>query len=121
MDGEGREEGVQRDANRVGEVVIRIAQTRREPGKADRGHEHAGPVARPTPPGEEPSPDERPADEQPEHRREAAVVRVVARGYDCEVGEPGGKPRQREAEDGASRRGRASVRQTAPAAVAIAW
>ena len=50
----------------------------REPGEADGGHQRAGAVGRPPPPREQPGADERPADEQLDHRDQGPVVLVVA-------------------------------------------
>ena len=105
MAGDHREQRVERDADRVEQVVVGGAQPDGEPGEAGRGHQRAGAVGRPPPPREQPGADERPADEQPERRghparRPRGRCRARARGTTPPVATR--RPRARSAPAGAT-------------------
>jgi hypothetical protein len=91
--GEREQQRVQRNARGEYEVLVRCADPGREPREADRHHQRARAVSRPPPPREQPRPDERPADQQPNQRRHPAVVGVVALEHKHEERQPRGEPR----------------------------
>ena len=93
------EQRVERDADREQHVVVRRAEARREPGEARRDHELPGRVRGPPPPGEQAGPDERPADEQPQHRLRPRIVDVVAGERDRRDHDAGDEAREGEREE----------------------
>ena len=97
---DGREERVAREADRVERVPVRGAEALQEPREPGGDHQRAGPVRRPPPPGEQAGPGERPADHEPERRRDAALVRVVAREHERDGRERRPRRRRRPARSG---------------------
>ena len=106
---EGRDEEAADDrAERVRERRVRLVQAVREHAEADRDHQHAGAICRPSRPADQAGGDEGHADEQQQRGRVRRMLVVVARQRQRHRCRAGRQCRRPEEEPGPPRQGHAA-------------